>query len=156
MLWNGSSTRSTSSRRFSKPFPIWTVSCQSLASLIAFSSDCATWDCTQADRGLLRCSSSRCTMATASSGASVHTASDNGTQLSGGDSVNAIVICLGSMRGTSVKLLTSIVRGWSGITSMSPLAHRTNCLYAAPSCCVMSRKLHGRYVLSLAPRTSKQ
>ena len=52
-----------------------------------------------------------------------------------------IVICLGSLRGTFVKLLTGVVRGYSGITSMSPLAHRIDCLRSEPSFCKMSRSL---------------
>ena len=53
-------------------------------------------------------------------------------------SEHAIFICLGSLRGELVMLLTIIVNVWSGITLLSPLVHKTGCLRAVPLCCKMS------------------
>ena len=48
-------------------------------------------------------------------------------------------MCLGSLRSAFVKLVTIIVNDWSEITSIILLAHKTDYLRSAPSCCELSR-----------------
>ena len=55
-----------------------------------------------------------------------------------------------------MRLLANIVDGWSGITSRSPLAHKTDCLCTTPLCSETIRHPDAKARAVQAPRASER